>query len=184
MKRIFILLFAILGLAELYSQEYYHKFYNFTEISRHLPWDFLIEEDDLVLKVGMDFCGAESPCTSLLRVSKNTGEMVDVSFVDISSKFSENALLSFNGKYYLFGQQAPFTNRPSMYILDDSLQVQERIELDLKVDNFFFVEWGGMVERNGYLYALANVITNNGDDFGLVAKFDAETFLHDRNFLA
>ena len=177
------MLFSILGATQILAQEYYHKFYNFTEISRHLPWDFLIEEDDLVLKVGMDFCDETSPCTPLLRVSKNTGEMVDVSFVDISSKFSENALLPFNGKYYLFGQQAPFTNRPSMYILDDSLHVLERIELDLKVDNFFFVEWGGMVERNGYLYALANVIANNGDDFGLVAKFDGETFLHDRNFL-
>lgn len=183
MKKIIILLFTILIIGELSAQEYYHKFYNFAEVSRHLPWSFVIEEDDLVLKVGMDFCDEASPCTTLVRVEKNTGDKVDVAFIDILSKFSEEALLRLNDNYYLFGKQAPFTNRPSIFILDDNLSVLERIELDLKVDGFRFVEWGGMVERNGYFYAMANVSTDFGGEYGLLAKFDAITFEHEKNIL-
>ena len=171
----------MLFFTSLSAQDYYHRFYSFDEISRHLPWDFLIEGEDLLLKVGMDVCDIDGPCTSLLRVAKDNGDMKDLSFIDILSKFNEDALLRYEENYYLLGKQAPFNNRPSVYVIDDSLNVQERIEIDVEADHFLFVEWSGMVEREGYFYALANVLTNFGDNFGMISKFDAQFFQHKEN---
>jgi len=67
--------------------------------------------------------------------------------------------------------------------MDDSLNIKDRIRLDLEVDQYLFVEWEGMVERSGFIYALANVRTNFGDDFGLISKFDAVTFQHEKNII-
>ena len=183
MKNSLFILLIILVYGSLSAQDYYHRFYNFTEISRHLPWNFLIEEDDLLLKVGMDFCEIDGGvCTSLLRVAKDNGDMKDVAFIEIFSKFNKDALLRLEDNYYLLGNQFPFNNRPSIYIINDSLQVLDKIEIDVEADHFLFVEWSGMVEREESFYALANVLTNFGDKFGIISKFDASTFEHQENF--
>jgi hypothetical protein len=184
MKNVVLLFVIVLIQNSLPAQEYFHKYYNFQEISLHLPWSFLVEDDDLILKVGMDFCDIGSPCTSLARVEKKTGELLDVASLDILSKFSEDALIQIGNQYYVLGKELPFSNRPSVFILDEHLDIQDRIRLDLAVDHYGFVEWEGMVERNGSIYALANVRTNLNKRFGLVAKFDALTFEHEGDFFA
>ena len=73
MKNYIFTVFALVIFTSISAQDYYHRFYSFTEVSRHLPWNFLIEEEDFLLKVGMDFCQIDGGvCTSLLRVAKDT----------------------------------------------------------------------------------------------------------------
>ena len=182
MKNFILIFIVILIQNNLSAQEYYHKFYNYHEVSPHLPWNFLVEDENLIIKVGMFLCDQPGACTPLVKVKKSTGEQVDIEFMDISSLAKEDAVIRIEDQYYVLGDVPPFTNRPSLFILDEELNIKNRVELHLAVDHFGFVDWGGMVERGGYIYALSNVRTSTDEKYGLIAKFDAVTFEHQRNF--